>query len=48
MNSPVIFASGGSGADLSNNFLLATCRPDLLRLPSASDEHFTTDAIKMD
>ena len=33
---PVLFASGGFGADLTPNSLLATCRPDLLHLPTAT------------
>ena len=32
----VLFASGGFGADLTQNSLLATCRPDLLHLPTAT------------
>ena len=44
---PVIFASGGFGADFTNNSLLATCRPDLLHLPTTNGEPCTGDAIKM-
>ena len=33
---PVMLASGGFGADLTQNSLLATCRPDLLHLPTAT------------
>ena len=44
---PVIFASGGFGADLTQNSLLGTYRPDLLHLPTTNGEHCTGDAIKM-
>merc|ERR1719383_79528 len=44
---PVIFASGGFGADFTNNSLLAQYRPDLLHLPTTNGEHCTGDAIKM-
>lgn len=44
---PVIFASGGYGADFSSNSLLAKYRPDLLHLPTTNGEHCTGDAIKM-
>jgi len=44
---PVIFASGGFGADFTQNSLLATYRPDLLHLPTTNGEHCTGDAIKM-
>ena len=44
---PVIFASGGFGADFAQNSLLATYRPDLLHLPTTNGEHCTGDAIKM-
>ena len=45
---PVIFASGGFGADFARNSLVATCRPGLLHLSTTDGEHSTGDAIKMD
>merc|ERR1739848_236446 len=44
---PVIFCSGGFGADFGANSLLAKYRPDLLHLPTTNGEHCTGDAIKM-
>jgi len=44
---PVIFASGGYGADFGNGSLLAKYRPDLLHLPTTNGEHCTGDAIKI-
>merc|ERR1712070_1230908 len=44
---PVVFASGGFGADFGSDSLLATYRPDLLHLPTTNGEHCTGDAIKM-
>jgi len=44
---PVILASGGFGADFSNDSLLATYRPDLMHLPTTNGEHCTGDGIKM-
>jgi succinate dehydrogenase/fumarate reductase flavoprotein subunit len=44
---PVIFASGGFGADFTQNSLLAKYRPDLLHLPTTNGEHCTGDGIKM-
>merc|ERR1712137_294496 len=44
---PVIFASGGFGADFGSDSLLAKYRPDLLHLPTTNGEHCTGDAIKM-
>merc|ERR1711920_1029819 len=44
---PVVFASGGFGADFGPTSLLATYRPDLLHLPTTNGEHCTGDAIKM-
>merc|ERR1712187_240391 len=44
---PVIFATGGFGADFTQNSLLAQYRPDLLHLPTTNGEHCTGDAIKM-
>merc|ERR1711874_50190 len=44
---PVVFASGGFGADFGNDSLLAQYRPDLLHLPTTNGEHCTGDGIKM-
>merc|ERR1712061_957629 len=44
---PVVFASGGFGADFGSDSLLAKYRPDLLHLPTTNGEHCTGDAIKM-
>merc|ERR1712151_1218803 len=44
---PVIFASGGFGADFGADSLLAMYRPDLLHLPTTNGEHCTGDAIKL-
>merc|ERR1719162_2609960 len=44
---PVIFASGGYGADFGSDSLLAKYRPDLLHMPTTNGEHCTGDAIKM-
>merc|ERR1712166_915253 len=44
---PVIFCSGGFGADFGQDSLLAKYRPDLLHLPTTNGEHCTGDAIKM-
>merc|ERR1711972_1149876 len=44
---PVIFCSGGFGADFTQDSLLAKYRPDLLHLPTTNGEHCTGDAIKM-
>ena len=43
----VIFASGGFGADFTQNSLLATHCPDLLHLTTTDCVHCTGDAIKM-
>merc|ERR1712050_742237 len=43
----VILASGGFGADFTQNSLLAQYRPDLLHLPTTNGEHCTGDGIKM-
>ena len=45
-NSPVIFDSGGLGVVFTKNSLLAQYYPDLLHLPTISDEHCTGDAKK--
>eukprot|EP00971_Amphidinium_carterae_P169534 3358552-Amphidinium_carterae.1 len=44
---PMIFASGGFGADFGADSLLAKYRPDLLHLPTTNGEHCTGDGIKM-
>jgi len=44
---PLIFASGGFGADFGADSLLAQHRPDLLHLPTTNGEHCTGDGIKM-
>merc|ERR1719378_603725 len=44
---PVVFCSGGFGADFGPTSLFATYRPDLLHLPTTNGEHCTGDAIKM-
>jgi len=44
---PVIWASGGFGADFGADSLLATYRPDLLHLPTTNGEHCTGDGIKV-
>lgn len=44
---PVVFATGGFGADFTSNSLLAKHRPDLMHLPTTNGEHCTGDAIKM-
>ena len=38
---PVIFATGGFGADFTSNSLLAQYRPDLMHLPTTNGEHCT-------
>lgn len=38
---PVIFCSGGFGADFGSDSLLAQYRPDLLHLPTTNGEHCT-------
>ncbi|CAD7937985.1 unnamed protein product [Amoebophrya sp. A25] len=44
---PVIIATGGFGADFSQDSLLAQYRPDLMHLPTSNGEHCTGDGIKM-
>merc|ERR1719229_1944272 len=44
---PVILATGGFGADFTQQSLLAQYRPDLMHLPTTNGEHCTGDAIKM-
>merc|ERR1711935_341166 len=43
----VILASGGFGADFTQNSLLAQYRPDLMHLTTTNGEHCTGDGIKM-
>merc|ERR1712008_56063 len=43
----VILATGGFGADFTQNSLLAQYRPDLMHLPTTNGEHCTGDGIKM-
>jgi len=44
---PVVIATGGFGADFSQDSLLAKYRPDLMHLPTSNGEHCTGDGIKM-
>merc|ERR1712013_283875 len=44
---PVILATGGFGADFTQDSLLAKYRPDLLHLPTTNGEHCTGDGIKL-
>jgi len=44
---PVILATGGFGADFTQQSLLAKYRPDLMHLPTTNGEHCTGDGIKM-
>jgi len=44
---PVVWASGGFGADFGSESLLAMYRPDLLHLPTTNGEHCTGDGIKV-
>jgi len=44
---PVVLCTGGFGADFSRNSLLARWRPDLLHLPTTSNEHCTGDGIRL-
>merc|ERR1712070_925039 len=44
---PVVFASGGFGADFGQDSLLAKSRPALLHLPTTNGEHCTGDGIKL-
>merc|ERR1712013_982177 len=44
---PVILASGGFGADFTQDSLLGLYRPDLMHLPTTNGEHCTGDGIKM-
>lgn len=44
---PVILATGGYGADFSDDSLLKKHRPDLLYLPTTNGDHCTGDGIKL-
>jgi len=44
---PVILATGGYGADFSDDSLLKKYRPDLLYLPTTNGDHCTGDGIKL-
>jgi succinate dehydrogenase/fumarate reductase flavoprotein subunit len=44
---PVILATGGFGADFSEDSLLKKYRPDLLPLSTTNGEHCTGDGIKL-
>lgn len=44
---PVIVATGGFGADFSDNSLLKQYRPDLAHLPTTNGEHCSGDGIKI-
>lgn len=43
----VIIATGGYGADFTDNSLLMKHRPDLAHLPTTNGEHCTGDGIKL-
>ena len=43
----VVVATGGFAADFSPQGVLASVRPDLLRLPTTNGEHCTGDGIKL-
>lgn len=43
----MILATGGFGADFTQNSLLAQYRPDLMHLPTTNGEHCTGDGIKL-
>ena len=45
---PVVLASGGFGADFTQQSLLAQCRPDLMQLPTTNGVHCTGGGILMD
>ena len=38
---PVVIATGGFGADFTENSLLSKYRPDLMHLPTSNGEHCT-------
>ncbi len=43
----VVIATGGFAADFSPSGVLASVRPDLLKLPTTNGEHCTGDGIKL-
>jgi len=44
---PVVLATGGYGADFTENSLIKKHRPDLIGLPTTNGEHCTGDGIKL-
>merc|ERR1712045_877460 len=44
---PVIIATGGFGADFTDDSLLMKHRPDLAHLPTTNGDHCTGDGLKM-
>ena len=44
---PVVIATGGFGADFSDNSILKQVRPDLMHLPTTNGDHCTGDGIKL-
>jgi len=44
---PVIVATGGFGADFSDDSILKQVRPELINLPTTNGDHCTGDGIKM-
>ena len=46
-NGAVVIATGGYGADFSNDSLLQKYRPDLAHLPTTNGDHCSGDGIKM-
>lgn len=44
---PVIIATGGYGADFSDDSILKKVRPDLLYLPTTNGDHCTGDGVKL-
>ena len=44
---PVIIATGGFGADFSDNSILKQVRPDLMHLPTTNGDHCTGDGIRL-
>lgn len=46
-NGPVVIATGGYGADFTENSILKKVRPDICHLPTTNGDHCTGDGIKM-
>ena len=44
---PVVIATGGFGADFSDDSILKKVRPDLMHLPTTNGDHTTGDGIKL-